>query len=214
MHPLYKTLADSIAWTGDTRTDMVALLTVHRCPGTREHSLEVADEALRLADRYGVDRRRAEEGALLHDVSAVWRSDVRLEVARALGVDILPEEAQAPMILHQKLSAVIARELFGVTDEEVLGAIACHTTLERGATTLEKVVFLADKIAWDQPGRPPYLDGLLEALDTSLDAAVLHYLQYLWDRRDALLVVHPWFVEAYEELSEKKRTARAGQTQS
>jgi len=203
MHPLYQTLSQGIAWTGDTRTDMVALLTAHRCPGTRDHSLAVAEEAGRLAARFGVDRERAEKGALLHDISAVWRSNVRLEIAQALGVDVLPEEAQAPMILHQKLSAVISRALFGVMDEEVLGAIACHTTLKRGATPLQKVVFLADKIAWDQPGRPPYLDGLLEALDTSLDAAALHYLQYLWDRRDELLVVHPWFVEAYEELSQR-----------
>jgi HD superfamily phosphohydrolase YqeK len=87
-----------------------------------------------------------------------------------------------------------------VDDAAVLSAIACHTTLGEHATPLDKVVFLADKIAWDQPGTPPYLDDLEQALTVSLDAAVCVYLQTLWDRRDRLPVVHPWFAAAYAQL--------------
>lgn len=104
------------------------------------------------------------------------------------------------MIVHQKLSALMARELFGITDAEVLSAIGCHTTLKANASPLDKTLFVADKIAWDQQGRPPYLTDLLAALERSLDGAALVYLDYLWERRETLPVLHPWVRAAHRQL--------------
>ena len=59
-------------------------------------------------------------------------------------------------------------------------------------------MFLADKISWDQAGTPPYLDQVLLALEDGLDTAVSTFLTYLWQRKEKLKVVHPYFVEAYE----------------
>lgn len=72
--------------------------------------------------------------------------------------------------------------------------------MKAGDSRLDKVVFLADKMAWDQAGRPPYLDEVGAALAQSLDRAVGIYLNYLWDRRKQLQVVHPWLIEARQEL--------------
>lgn len=66
-------------------------------------------------------------------------------------------ERKFPMIIHQKLSRVIAKEIFKVEDEEILNAICCHTTLRKHATKMDLVLFVADKIEWDQKGTPPYL---------------------------------------------------------
>jgi len=159
----------------------------------------VAREAARIARSLGAAGRRAELAGWLHDVSAVFPPEERLETARALGVEILPAEAAFPLLLHQKLSAVLARELSGVEDAGVLSAIRCHTTLRSGATRLDKIVFVADKLAWDQPGVPPYATRMRAELARSLDAGTFVYLDYLWERRDALKAVHPWFVAAYEE---------------
>jgi HD superfamily phosphohydrolase YqeK len=65
---------------------------------------------------------------------------------------------------------------------------------------LDKVVFVADKIAWDQPGEPPYLAEILAAVERSLDAAAFCYLDYLYQRRATLRVAHPWMLAAREEL--------------
>ncbi|MGC9520711.1 MAG: HAD family hydrolase, partial [Anaerolineae bacterium] len=111
-----------------------------------------------------------------------------------------PEEVKCPMILHQKLSAAMAQRFFGVDDKGTLSAICCHTTLRRDAALLDKIVFLADKIRWDQSGEPPYLPNLVAALGPSLDAAVCVYLGYLWERRNSLAVVHPWLAAAYCQL--------------
>jgi len=77
-----------------------------------------------------------------------------------------------------------------------LSAIECHTTLKANAGLLDKIVFIADKIAWDQDGQPPYIRKVSKAMDQSLDAGVLVYLNFLWERRSQLQIIHPWFVDA------------------
>ncbi len=54
----------------------------------------------------------------------------------------------------------MAQEIFGVTDTLILNAVGCHTTLRAQPTTLDKVLFVADKLVWDQPGTPPYAQAL------------------------------------------------------
>jgi predicted HD superfamily hydrolase involved in NAD metabolism len=201
MHPSLVPLATGVRLTGEIRADMAALLTHHGCLQTVAHSLRVAEEARRLAVRFAVNAGPAETAGWLHDISAVFPPAQRLQVARELDLAVLPEEEAAPLILHQKLSAVVARELFGVRDEAVLSAIGCHTTLQAHASALDKVVFLADKIAWDQPGAPAYLADVLAALEQSLDRAAWAYLDHLWRRRHTLAVVHPWMVAAHADLA-------------
>jgi len=173
-------------------------LTYHACPGTLTHCGAVAAEARRLAARYSADEERAEQAGWLHDVSAVVPGGDRLALARALPLEVLPEETALPMLLHQKLSGVLAQEFFGMQDSGVLSAIICHTTLKPDASLLDKVGFLADKIAWDGQGRPSYWDAVFSGLETCLDAGVCAYFAYLWQKRD--VVPHPWFVAASRQL--------------
>ena len=193
-------LLDGLNLTGDIGHDVPAFLNHHGRPKTAVHSAAVAAEARRIAGMVSVPGSLAELGGWLHDVSAVFPPAERLTAAKALGIELLPEEEAFPLIIHQKLSVVLARELFGVVDPGVLSAIGCHTTLRANATNLDKVVFIADKIAWDQPGVPPYREELLTALDRSLDEAAFFFLRYLWERRDTLKALHPWLREAYEQL--------------
>jgi predicted HD superfamily hydrolase involved in NAD metabolism len=199
MRSLLAELANGLSWTGDLRVDVTQLLVLHHYTNTAEHCATVAAQAAHLAEQFGADPQRAQAAGLLHDVSAIIPSPQRLAVARQWGLDVLPAEEKAPMLLHQKLSAVIAQDLFGVQDERVLSAIGCHTTLKAQASLLDKIVFVADKVAWDQPGEPPYQHELTQALAYSLDRAVFCYLDHLWQQRESLAAVHPWLVNAYQE---------------
>jgi len=201
MHKLLRQLIEDVQLTGDVRADMRTFLVHHGQSKTVDHSISVAEEAKRLATKFGVDEALAEIAGLLHDISAVFPPDKRNQIARQLGVDVLPEEDTFPMIIHQKLSVVVAQEIFEVSNKAALSAISCHTTLKANASMLDKVVFVADKIKWDGSGEPPYLDGIIAALEQSLDEAAFCYLDYLWQRRNTLRVVHPWLVEAYMQLS-------------
>ena len=201
LSPILRPLLHGISLTDVLAQDVTAFLEQHGRVHTARHSTQVAAEARRVAQHVGEDPQLAEMAGWLHDCSAVFSADKRVMVARSLGLPVLPEEEQLPMIIHQKLSRVLAAQIFGITDERVLSAVECHTTLKAGATHLDKVVFVADKIAWDQPGIPPYHTELLSALEQSLDHAAFVYLRYLWERHVTLKVLHPWACEAYMQLS-------------
>ncbi|WP_152394898.1 bis(5'-nucleosyl)-tetraphosphatase (symmetrical) YqeK [Paenibacillus guangzhouensis] len=186
--------------TGDLRKDIVQFLRLNGCPKTAEHSIRVGREAKRVAELYQVNAMSAEIAGYLHDISAVYANDVRIEVARSLGIDILPEEESFPLIIHQKISREMASDLFHIHDQDILDAVGCHTTLRQDATLLDKVLFVADKIEWDQAGSPPYLNQIMQQLDKSLDHATYEYINYLWRQKEKLRVVHPWLRDAYYEL--------------
>lgn len=200
MHPNLKKLTKGIDFTGNLKHDIYLFLTVNNCPKTAEHCLDVGTEARKIALLFDVDPQAAEIAGWLHDISAVIPINERIAVSMDLEIEILPEEEVFPMIIHQKISRVMAREIFMIMDIEILEAVACHTTLRAKSTLLDKVLFVADKIAWDQNGDPPYIQELNKNLNKSITHAAFSYINYLWERKDTLKVVHPWVKEAYEDL--------------
>ena len=93
--------------------------------------------------------------------------------ARTFGED--EDDWGAVALLHALLGAELVREELGIEDEQVLRAVACHTTGEAAMTTLDKVVYLADVI---EPGRRfPGVERLRELAWRDLDAAVLAALR-------------------------------------
>ncbi|MCP1307296.1 bis(5'-nucleosyl)-tetraphosphatase (symmetrical) YqeK [Paenibacillus tyrfis] len=200
MHSILVERTKPFPRTNRLRDDIRSFLSLNGCEKTAEHCMDVGTEARRIALRFGADPEAAETAGWLHDISAVIPNGDRIAVSRELGIEVLPEEEAFPMIIHQKLSVVMAEQLFGVTDAAILDAVGCHTTLRAGSTLLDQVLFVADKVAWDQPGTPPYISELQEQLNRSLIHGAFVYIHYLWERKHTLKVVHPWLKEAYEEL--------------
>lgn len=202
MHPILAPLLENFILSGRLPQDAVDFLLHHECPKTAIHTRSVAETAVQLAARFGLDPAPAETAAWLHDISAVFPNRQRLSVSQQLDIDILQEEAQVPLLLHQKISVVIARQVFSITDPSILSAIGCHTTLKANPTQLEMLLFAADKLAWDKKGIPPYQQAMVAALDRSLEAAVWAYQDYLW-HSGKLKVIHPWMQTSYLELKAK-----------
>ncbi|GAA5534717.1 bis(5'-nucleosyl)-tetraphosphatase (symmetrical) YqeK [Deinococcus aluminii] len=177
--------------TGNLVYDVDTLLAAHGRERIREHIPRVAREARRLAGRFGVNPDRAEAAALLHDLGGIFERGGMVDLCLSLGLPMEPEERQVPMLLHAKLSEVLARELYGVKDAGVLQAIRFHTTLHGAPTPLDEVVFLADKLEWDQGGVPPYHADLTRALDGGLQAAARWMLAWMATPEARLLLPHP-----------------------
>jgi predicted HD superfamily hydrolase involved in NAD metabolism len=167
-----------------------------------EHVARVAALARRIAARDGVAEEPVLTAAWLHDISQVLPPEAMPAAALKYGIDLLPEERQAPGLIHQKLSSVFAERLFGVSDPAVLAAIRCHTTLRSGATLLDKALFAADKLAWD-PKDAPYQPEMAAALAESTEQAVWCWFRWTWERRDQMQVIHPWLRAAFEDLSRR-----------
>ncbi|CAJ1185084.1 hypothetical protein FD33_GL001755 [Companilactobacillus paralimentarius DSM 13238 = JCM 10415] len=160
------------------------------------HGQMVAKEAVSLSKEY---HEQLYQAGLLHDISAFIPKSERLLISEKLHIPVLKEEHQVPLLLHQKLSAYIAEKCFQIKDPIILNAIKCHTTLKKNFNNFDLIVFLADKIAWDQPGIPPYLEELNTALKVSYQEAALVYIDYLLSHN--LLVAHPWLLAAKKQLT-------------
>lgn len=145
---------------------------------TYHHVVEVMNVAIDLAKKYNLDKNKCILASLLHDISVIMSPDKMYQLAleRHLIIDELEEKYH--FLSHQRISKIIAREIFFVEDKDILSAIECHTTLKKDASDYDKVIFLADKIAWDQEGKPPYYDELIQAIDVSLDEGCYYFIRY------------------------------------
>lgn len=166
---------------------------------TLRHVEEVADTAVWLAKVYNLDIAKVELAALLHDISAVMSPQEMYQLAIARGLEIDAAEEKYHFLLHQRISKMIAQEEFDIRDSDILDAIECHTTLKKNASMYDKVIFIADKISWDQKGVPPYYDLLKNKAVASLDEACYFYVKYQFDN-NLLFMPHQWIIEAYEDL--------------
>jgi HD superfamily phosphohydrolase YqeK len=104
-------------------------------------------------------------------------------------------------LLHGPIAAAALAGRLSIEDVAVLDAVRYHTTLRAGAGTLEKIVFVADKIAYDpsSPHQGEYLSALQAA--ESLDEAALVYLDFLLDNAWRYRwYLHPQALAAYRDL--------------
>lgn len=200
MQTILEDIARNFEKSGELSIDVARFFEMHGCADTVKHVNDVAQEARELAPRFLEKAEDAFRAGLLHDISAVFPNEDRVKVATELGIEVLPEEKICPAILHQKISQVMAEKIFGITDPNILSAMGCHTTLKENASVLDKIVFISDKIMWDQVHSAPYKTDVLKALEISLDEACFCYLNYLWQQRESLSVVHPWMEAAYKQL--------------
>lgn len=188
-----------VGMVGVLAQDVPAFLHAHNRQDLARHVARVAGNAVVIAGWVGVDVGLAEAVGWLHDISQVMSSAEMLAAAAELGLAILPEERQVPYLLHGAISAVMASRYFGVDDVAALDAMRCHSTLRAGATPFDKVLFAADKLAWD-PGDAPYVVEMQAAMECSLDDGVRCFLRWAWAGRERQAVVHPWLEAAYREM--------------
>lgn len=195
-------ICKGFSFSGDIATDAVDLLIYHNRCDVANHVLAVANQAQSLADRFNVDKEHAQLVGLLHDISLVVTLSEMIEISLELGIEPILAERRVPYLIHAKLSASIAKLVFGVTDDIILQAICYHTTLRANATLLDKVLFIADKLSWE-PEHAPFQHNVREALGKSLDEAVGCFLTWTWNQRERLEAVHPCLKEAWCEYRSK-----------
>ena len=97
-----------------------------------EHTLNVKKMAVKLAKRHGVDENRAALAALLHDAAKEISKDEMRALMRQYPQYAEGGEARPTPVWHGICAAILARTQWGVEDEAILSAIACHTAGKAG----------------------------------------------------------------------------------
>jgi predicted HD superfamily hydrolase involved in NAD metabolism len=191
--------------SGDPAVDVEQFYRATGRLDTLAHVKQVATKARELAVQVGADHAAANLAALAHDLAAVVPAAEMPAVAESMGLPIEQADRAIPQLLHGPIAAAAVREKLAVRDEDVLNAVRYHSTLRAGASTLEKIIFVADKLAYDptSPHRGEYVPALRAA--RSLDEAALVYLGFLQDH--ALRygwLVHPNATAAHGDLAGRR----------
>lgn len=154
-----------------------------------DHTAYVIQTAVALAERFGVDPKKARLAALLHDCAKSFPEEKLLPYADT-DPAILP-------VLHAPAGAEYARTVYGVEDPDVLNAIRLHTTGDAGMRKLEQVIYLADMI---EPSRQyEGVDEIRQAgdLNQMMRLALSRTIWYIKKRNYA---VHPATMRALADL--------------
>lgn len=116
-------------------------------PKRYEHTLSVAYTAANLAAVHGLDVDKALVAGMLHDCAKCLSYKKQMSLCSKNHVQLTELEAKedSPLI-HAKAGSVLAKEEYGITDEDILNAISYHTTGRPQMSPLEKIIYIADYI--------------------------------------------------------------------
>ncbi|CAM3702337.1 bis(5'-nucleosyl)-tetraphosphatase (symmetrical) YqeK [Cytobacillus oceanisediminis] len=138
------------------------------------HTIGVMETAIKLAEKYGADEKKAELAAIFHDYAKFRPKDEMKEIiiSNGMPVELLDYNSE---LWHAPVGAYLAEKEAGINDSEVLDAIRYHTSGRTGMTLLEKVIYLADYI---EPGRHfPGVEEVRELAESSLGKALIKSVQ-------------------------------------
>lgn len=180
------------------------LLSPHRYA----HTLGVMHTACALSMAHSYPMTRAQIAGLLHDCAKYLSNDQLIEIAKKRGLSISPGEEKAPQLLHAKVGALFAEEIYGVQDPAVLRAIRLHTTGSPAMGLLDKIIFVADYI---EPGRDraPHLSDIRQLAFYDLDLAVTLILEdtiaFLEASRAEIDVSSRQTLDSYRDIIQTRR---------
>ncbi|MCI5823080.1 MAG: bis(5'-nucleosyl)-tetraphosphatase (symmetrical) YqeK [Lachnospiraceae bacterium] len=145
-------------------------------PERFEHTLGVMYTAGNLAYRYHISSGKALVAGLLHDCAKCLSDERRLDICREQNIPMSDIEKKNPHLLHGKVGAYLAKEKYGISDDDVLHSIAVHTTGCVDMSILDKIIYVADYI---EPHRDkaPRLPEIREMAYINLDQCVYMILE-------------------------------------
>ena len=136
------------------------------------HSLGVMEMACELAKLYDVDIEKAMLAGLLHDNAKEMSPEELLNYVDENDIKISEVERINTKILHGKVGADIAKKKYGIS-EDIQKAIEYHTTTNPNMTTLDKIIFVADKIELNRTSATYDIEAERELAKKDLDATVI-----------------------------------------
>ena len=195
----------------DTETAL-SWLTRLVSPERLSHSLGTHDKAKELAEKFHfspLEYEQAAIGSLLHDAAKLMPPADLFAYCRDHGLAISEDDLASPQTLHPFVGADRVERELGITDPEVLNAIRFHTTGRANMSSVEKVVYIADKIEGNTRN-PLFTQKVTAHLEygnrDSLDETMLYLLDstlmFLIEKHQA---IHPRTLEARNDFIARLR---------
>ncbi len=140
------------------------------------HSLNVASEALRLAQTWGENGDVAYLAGLIHDCCKERGREEMLNLLA--GSDIIkdPVFLKSFPVWHGFAAAIYIQCELSVLNAQIIDAVRYHTTGRGNMTRIEEIIYLADLISVDRDY--PGVEALRAKAHRSIEAAMLESLQF------------------------------------
>lgn len=144
-------------------------------PKRFQHTMNVKKLAVRMAQHYGVNTEKAAFAAILHDSAKELPRTELLQIMQDNAIIKKGTQNRPEPVWHGICAAILAKTQWNVQDEEILSAIACHTTGKENMSKLDKILFLADMTSAerDYPG----VEELRSLEMRNLDKAMIQALK-------------------------------------
>lgn len=114
------------------------------------HSLLVAEEARKLATIHHIDADDCYLAGLIHDMAKNLNDNDNCRLIKMYDLPYYWYNEKNKPILHAELGYYLAREMYNLP-EGICRAIRYHTIGNIEMTTMEKIIFIADKVARENP---------------------------------------------------------------
>lgn len=144
-----------------------------------QHSLNVASLAKQLAQIHHANPKLAELAGQFHDCAREYSVAKLKELAAQYQIKAEPFEWECPILLHSPVGAVLAQQIYGVTESSALSAIRWHSIGNVDMSLMEKILFVADYCSADR--KFPEAVAVREVALKDLDHAV--YLKFFNEKQ-------------------------------
>lgn len=162
------------------------------------HSLCVADEAERLAIKYGGDTEKCYFAGLLHDITKNSSDQEHLKLFETFDIMLNDIEKNAKKLWHAMSGEAYIKYVLNIKDDELLDAVRYHTTAKADMSLTAKILYLADFTSKDRDYED--VEIIRGLVDESLDSAFIYALKYsITDLVENSRAVHPDTLEAYNQ---------------
>ena len=167
------------------------------------HSLEVAESARYLAEKYGYDKEIAYTAGLAHDVLKELSRDEFLAFFEKEEILLSDVEKNAMKLWHAMAGAQYLKKAYGFS-EDIITAVRYHTTGRAGMSLLEKILFIADFISLDRNYNG--VEDMRKRAEISLEYAMEEGLRFtIEDLARECRPIHPDTIACYNEIVCQKK---------
>ena len=114
-------------------------------PERLKHIYGVVQTAVELAEMYGANQEHATIAALLHDITKIKPKGFHEQaILRCYNKAIL--KAYPPPLYHAFSAVCVAKNEYGIIEQDILNAIESHTLGRPEMSLLEKIIFISDYV--------------------------------------------------------------------
>lgn len=162
------------------------------------HSLCVADEALRLSEKYNGNNEKCYLAGLLHDITKNDSAEEHLKIFTDFGIILSDIEKSAMKLWHAISGSAFIKNILMIDDNEILDAVRYHTTAKSDMSLTAKILYLADFTSKDR--NYPDVNIIRSLVDESLDKAFIYALKYsIIDLTERSKAIHPDTISAFNQ---------------